>query len=51
MTDLIGTFSADSRKSVSKLSGLSWFLLFEDLRNGEGSLQANKLVKLKTVRI
>ena len=30
MRDLIGTFNADSRKNVSKLSGLRWFLLFED---------------------
>ena len=32
----------DSRKSVSKFSDLRWFILFEDLYNEEGSLQANK---------
>ena len=32
-------------KSDSKFSGLRWFLLFEDLCNGEGSLQANKTSK------
>ena len=42
MTDLTDIFNADSRKNVSKLSGLRWFLLFEDLYNGEGPLQANK---------
>ena len=36
MADLIGFFNADSRKSVSKFSGLMWFLVFEDLYNGEG---------------
>ena len=54
MTDLIDTFSADSRKIVSKFSGLRWFLLFEDLCNGEGSLQANKTSKktlIKQIRI
>ena len=35
MADLIGFFNADSR-SVSKFSGLMWFLVFEDLYNGEG---------------
>ena len=56
MRDLIGIFNADSRKGVSKFSGLRWFLLFEDLYNEEGSLQANKIskktleFKLKTVR-
>ena len=40
--DRIDTFNANSRKSVPKLSGLRWFLLFEDLYNEEGSLQANK---------
>ena len=55
MTDLIGIFNADSRKSVSKFSGLRWFLVFEGLYNGEESLQANKTskktleFKLKTV--
>ena len=34
-----------SRKSVSKFSNLKWFLLFEDLYNGEGSLEANKTSK------
>ena len=32
----------DNRKSVSKFSDLRWFILFEDLYNEEGSLQANK---------
>ena len=27
------------------VSGLRWFILFEDLYNGEGSLQANKTSK------
>ena len=55
MTDLIGIFNADSRKSVTKFSGLRWFPVFEGLYNGEGSLQANKTskktlkFKLKTV--
>ena len=35
VTDLIGIFNADSRKSVSNFSGLRWFLPFEDLYNGE----------------
>ena len=30
---------------VSKFSGLRWFFLFEDLYNGEGSLQANETSK------
>ena len=43
-------------EKVSKISGLRWFLVFEDLYNGEGSLQANKTskrtleFKLKTER-
>ena len=37
--------SADSRKSVSKFSDLTWFLLFEDSYNKEGSLQANRTSK------
>ena len=41
----MGIFNADSRKSVSKFSRLRWFLVFEDLYNGEGSLQANKASK------
>ena len=49
-TDLIGTFNADSRKNVSKVSGLTWFLLFEDLYNGEGSLQANKTSKKQLLK-
>ena len=53
MADLIDIFNADSRKNVTKLSGLRWLLVFEDLYNGEGSLQANKTkkteFKLKTV--
>ena len=44
MTDLVGIFNAESRKNVSKLTGLRWFLLFEDLQNGEGPLQA--IIKL-----
>ena len=35
--DLIGIFNAENKKGVSKFSGLRWFLLFEDLDNGEGS--------------
>ena len=42
MTDLIDTFNADRRKSVSKFSGLRWFLLFEDLYNGEGRTFSRK---------
>ena len=38
MTDLIGIFNADSRKSVPKFSGLRWFLVLEDLYNGERDL-------------
>ena len=45
VTDLIDIFNADSRKTVSKFSSLRWFFLFEDLYNGEGSLQANKTSK------
>ena len=45
MTDLTSTFDADSTKSVSRFSGLQWFLLFEHLYNGEGSLQASKEIK------
>ena len=45
MTDLIGTLNADSRKSVSKFSGLKIIFDFQDLYNGEGSLQANKTSK------
>ena len=45
MTDAIGICNADSRKSDSKFSGLRWFFLFEDLYNGQGSLQANKTSK------
>ena len=44
MTDLVGIFHAESRKNVSKLTGLRWFVLFEDLQNGEGPLQA--IIKL-----
>ena len=40
--ELIGIFNPDSRKRVSKFSAIRWFLLFEDLYYGEGSLQANK---------
>ena len=45
VADLVGIFNADSRKNVSKFSGLRWFFVFEDLYNGEGSLQANKTSK------
>ena len=45
MVDLIGFFNADSRKSISKFSGLRCFLLLEELYNREGSLQANKTSK------
>ena len=34
-----------AENSVSKSSGLRWFLLFENLYIGEGSLQANKTSK------
>ena len=46
MAHLIGIFSADSRKSVSKFPGLRRFLVFEYLYNGEGSLEANKTSKI-----
>ena len=49
MTDVISVFNTDDRKSVSTFSGLRWFLLFEDLYNGEGSLQTNKTAK-KTLK-
>ena len=54
MVEFIGILNADSRKSVSKFSWLRWFLVFEDLYNGEGSSQTNKTskkteFKLKTV--
>ena len=42
MTDLVGIFNAEGRKAVSKLTGLRWFFLFEDLQNGMEPLQANK---------
>ena len=42
MTDLTGIFNVEIRKSVSKFSSLRWFLVFEDLYNGEGSLEPNK---------
>ena len=45
VADLTDIFNAGSRKGVSKLSGLRWFLLLEDLHNEEGSLQANKTSK------
>ena len=34
-----------AEKMPPKFSGLRWFLVFEDLYNGEGSLQANKTSK------
>ena len=43
--DLKSIFNVDSRKNALKFSGLRWFLLFEDLYNGEGSLQENKTSK------
>ena len=45
MAGLVGIFYAESRKTVSKLTGLRWFLLFKDLHNEEGPLQANKTRK------
>ena len=45
MTDLVGIFNTKSWKTVSKLIDLRWFLLFEDLHNGDGPLQANKTRK------
>ena len=45
VTDLTGIFNTDTRKTVSKFSGLRWFFLFKDSYNGEGSLQANKTSK------
>ena len=46
MTDLIGIFNADSRKSFSKFSGLRWFLVFEDK---QPKLAKKLEFKLKTV--
>ena len=46
MTNLIGTFNAESRRIVSKFSGLRGFLLLENLYNREGSLEVNKTSKL-----
>ena len=43
VTDSKGIFNTDSRNGVSKLSGLRWFLLFEDLK--QGSLQVNEASK------
>ena len=45
MTDLVVIFNTESRKTVSKLRRLNWFLVFEDLQNGVGPLQANKTRK------
>ena len=54
MTNLIGTFNAESRGIVSKFSGLWGFVLLENLYSREGSLEVNKTskleFKLKTVR-
>ena len=54
MTELVGIFNAESRKTVSKLTGLRWFLLFDVLHNGEHLYKQIKLgkteFKLKTVR-
>ena len=51
MTNVIGIFNADSRKSVSKFSGSRWFLLSEDLYIGEGSLQENKTSKKQNLNL
>ena len=45
VTDLISIFNADSRKSVSKFSGLRWFLVVEDLQNEQKTSE----MQLKTV--
>ena len=46
VTDLIGIFNSDSRKTASKFSDLRWFFFFfEDLYNREGSLQAKQVAK------
>ena len=44
-SDSTGIFIGDSGKSVSKFSDGMWFLLFEDLCNGEEYLQVNKTSK------
>ena len=48
VTDLISIFNADSRKSVSKFSGLRWFFLFEDLYNREQSLKKKEKKEKKS---
>ena len=45
MTDLIGIFNADSRKSVSEFLGLRWLLVFEDLCNGASKKYSNLNLK------
>ena len=45
VTDLRSISNAEDRKSISKFSGLRLFLVFEDLCNGEGSLEANETSK------
>ena len=51
MTDLLGNFNTDSRKSVSTFSGVRWLLLFVDLYIGQGSLQANKTSKTQNLNL
>ena len=51
MTDLLGNFNTDSRKSVSTFSGVRWLLLFVDLYIGQGSLQANKTSKKQNLNL
>ena len=50
-TNLIGIFNGNSRKIVSKFSGLRCSLVFEDLYNGKGSLQANKTSKKQNLNL
>ena len=38
-------------ESVSKFSGLKWFLVLEDLYNGEVSLKANKTNKKQKLNL
>ena len=50
MTDLIDIFNTDSRKSISKFSGLRWFLVSEDLYNREEA-KANKTSKKQNLNL
>ena len=50
VTDLIDIFDADSRKSISKFSGLRWFLVSEDLYNRE-EVKANKTSKKQNLNL